>query len=112
VPRKDNTNLPALSRQKFSSFSGRGLRICNQPGLQKQSAGRERRDAGVAGRPCSGDELVERVQEGSESLPGSRGRRDEDVLPRSDPRPGLLLDVRGSADPLFKPPGDEGVKMG
>jgi hypothetical protein len=33
------------------------------------------------------------------------------VLSRSDPRPSLLLDISGVADAVFKPPGDQGVKM-
>jgi len=73
-------------------------------------AGRERRDAGVPGRPCSGGELVERVQEGSESLARSRGGGDEDMFSSGNLGPGLFLHVGGRPDFFLKPLRDQRVK--
>jgi hypothetical protein len=34
------------------------------------------------------------------------------MLSRSDSRPGLVLDVGGVSDTVYKPPGDQGMEMG
>jgi hypothetical protein len=106
-PRK---NLSGFLEDLFEFFQGAQQVALNI--IVEGFQGRNVKDAGVPGRPCSGDEPVERVQEGRESLPGSRRGGDEDVLPRGDLRPGLPLDVRGSADVVCEPSAYQRVKVG
>jgi hypothetical protein len=57
-----------------------------------------------------GDQLIEGPQEGRKGLPASGGGGDEQMFARCNSRPGLLLDIRGLADLLLKPSGDQRVK--
>jgi hypothetical protein len=64
----------------------------------------------MPGSPLPGDQLIESPQEGRQGFTASGGCSDEQMFARCNFGPGLLLDIRGLADLLLKPPGDQRVK--
>ena len=56
------------------------------------------------------DQVVDGGQEGRQRLAGTRGRRDQRVLPLLDDRPCALLDVGRFLEPVFEPRGHGGME--
>ena len=56
------------------------------------------------------DQVVDGGQEGRQRLAGTRGRRNQRVLPLLDDRPGALLDVGRLVEPVLEPGGHGGME--
>ncbi len=72
--------------------------------------GRDVEDRQTPGRPCAGEQTVERVEEGGERFAAARRRGNEHVLAGGDGRAARLLYLGGRAEALREPPCGFGVK--
>ena len=74
--------------------------------------GRDIEDAGMARSPLARDELMNGPQEGRKRFAAPGRGRNEHMVPGSDHRPGLFLNVRRLSDMLSKPILNQGMEYG